>query len=334
MKTWKLVSGILSIILFVFMVFQSFAVGFANMILNTGEFSGLAGIVVALLILAGGIVSISTRSIGKDGDITLMLLFGIATLIGLTMAGTIYLDLYVWAFWGAINVITAIESFNQNNSEPKVVDTVNKTDISNYSTERITENKETYAIGAEENIDRSFKGEINKDVENLADQEAIANKRFMWVLFVIFVGIVFTVIIMSIYNIRFNRILTTEESSTKPALSEEISIDNNGGVSVKPSPVGDIFPNSARVSLTVDNVRGMDRKTIRLGLYEIYARHGMIFKDRDLKNYFNSKSWYKPLYTEEIDSIKETVFNSYEKDNIKFLERVEKYLHENGGKWD
>ncbi len=62
------------------------------------------------------------------------------------------------------------------------------------------------------------------------------------------------------------RILNTEESSTKPALSEEISIDNNGGVSVKPSPVGDIFPNSARVSLTVDNVRGMDRKTIRLGL--------------------------------------------------------------------
>lgn len=131
------------------------------------------------------------------------------------------------------------------------------------------------------------------------------------------------------------RILNTEESSTKPALSEEISIDNNGGVSVKPSPVGDIFPNSARVSLTVDNVRGMDRKTIRLGLYEIYAGPGMIFKDRDLKNYFNSKSWYKPLYTEEeIDSIKETVFNSYEKDNIKFLERVEKYLHENGGKWD
>ena len=251
MKTWKLVSGILSIILFVFMVFQSFAVGFANMILNTGEFSGLAGIVVALLILAGGIVSISTRSIGKDGDITLMLLFGIATLIGLTMAGTIYLDLYVWAFWGAINMITAIVSFNQNNSEPKVVDTVNKTDISNHSMERITENKETYAIGA---------------VENLADQEAIANKRFMWVLFVVFVGIVFTVIIMSIYNIRSNRILTTEESSTKPALSEEISIDNNGGVSVKPSPVGDIFPNSARVSLTVDNVRGMDRKTIRLGL--------------------------------------------------------------------
>ena len=157
------------------------------MILNTGEFSGLAGIVVALLILAGGIVSISTRSIGKDGDITLMLLFGIATLIGLTMAGTIYLDLYVWAFWGAINMITAIVSFNQNNSEPKVVDTVNKTDISNHSTERITENKETYAIGA---------------VENLADQEAIANKRFMWVVFVVFVCIVFAVIIMSIYNIR------------------------------------------------------------------------------------------------------------------------------------
>ena len=114
-----------------------------------------------------------------------------------------------------------------------------------------------------------------------------------------------------------------------------ISIDDNGAISVKPSAVGDIFPYSGRVYLTLDNVRGMDEKTVRLGLNEIYARRGKIFKDKDLKDYFNDKSWYAPLYIqEEFDSIEDTVFNSYEKDNIKLLERVENYLHENGGKWD
>ena len=176
-------------------------------------------------------------------------------------------------FWGAVNVITALVSFAQKNSESKKVDTVNKTDISNYSTERITENKEKYVIGAEENIDTSSKAEINvvlnKNVENLTNQQDIENKRFMWVLFFVIVCIVLTAIITSIHNIRFNEILTTEESSIKHTLPVDVSIDDNGSISVKPSAVGGIFPNSGRVYLTLDNVRCMDEKTIRLGLNEI-----------------------------------------------------------------
>lgn len=245
MKTWKLVSGILSIILFVWMMFQSFAVGFANIILNTGEFSGFAGIVVAILMLAGGIVSISTRNIGKDGDITLILLFGIATFIGAVMAGTIYLDLYVWAFWGAVNVITAMVSFAQKNSESNEVYTVNKTAVSNYSTERITENKGKDAAGVEENIDISSKAEanvvLNKGVENSTNQQDIENKKFIWVLFVVIVCIVFVAIIMNISNISNNEISTTEESSTKYNLSVDISsIDDDGAITVKSSVAGEI----------------------------------------------------------------------------------------------
>ena len=273
MKTWKLVSGILSIMLFVWIIFQSFAVGFANIILNTGEFSGFAGIVVAILILAGGIVSISTRNIGKDGDITLILLFGIATFIGAVMAGTIYLDLYVWAFWGAVNVITAMVSFAQKNSESNEVYTVNKTAVSNYSTERITENKGKDAAGVEENIDISSKAEanvvLNKGVENSTNQQDIENKKFIWVLFVVIVCIVFVAIIMNISNISNNEISTTEESSTKYNLSVDISsIDDDGAITVKSSVAGEIFPNSRKVYLTLDNVRGMDEKTICMKMVE------------------------------------------------------------------
>lgn len=61
MKVWKLVSGILSIILFVFVSFQSCAAGVSNALEANGEASGSAGIIVAILMLAGGIVSIATK---------------------------------------------------------------------------------------------------------------------------------------------------------------------------------------------------------------------------------------------------------------------------------
>ena len=68
MKTWKLVSGILSIILFALVAFQSCAAGMSNALEENGEVSGSAGIIVAVLLLTGGIVSVATRkSSGKGG---------------------------------------------------------------------------------------------------------------------------------------------------------------------------------------------------------------------------------------------------------------------------
>ncbi len=108
MKVWKLVSGILSIILFVFVSFQSCAAGLSNSLSNNGEISGSAGIIVAVMLLAGGIVSIATRNMqGKGGDIALIVLFVIGALIGFTMAGS-YSDLYIWAGWCLICAIIAV----------------------------------------------------------------------------------------------------------------------------------------------------------------------------------------------------------------------------------
>lgn len=108
MKVWKLVSGILSIILFVLVTFQSCAVGVANSLEENNEVSGTAGLFVAILMLAGGIVSIATRKAkGKGGNIALIILFGLAALIGFTSYGS-YSDLLIWSVWCAINVVLAI----------------------------------------------------------------------------------------------------------------------------------------------------------------------------------------------------------------------------------
>lgn len=113
MKTWKLVSGILSIILFFMVSFQSCAVGIGNTLSESGEASGSAGFIVAIMLLSGGIVSIATRNGGKGGNIALIVLFGIATLFGYTLAGS-FSDLNIWATWCLINVILAVIALVKN----------------------------------------------------------------------------------------------------------------------------------------------------------------------------------------------------------------------------
>lgn len=107
MKTWKLVSGILSIVLFIIVAFQSCAAGLANTLEENGESGGSAGIIVAIMMLAGGIVSIATRKGSKGGNIALIVLFGIATIVGFALAGS-YADLNIWAGWCLINAVIAV----------------------------------------------------------------------------------------------------------------------------------------------------------------------------------------------------------------------------------
>lgn len=114
MKTWKLVSGILSIVLFVFVTFQSCAAGVANTLEANGEVGGSAGIIVAIMLLAGGIVSIVTRKGSKGGNIALIVLFAIGALCGFALAGG-YGDLRIWAAWCLICAVLAVVSLVKGN---------------------------------------------------------------------------------------------------------------------------------------------------------------------------------------------------------------------------
>lgn len=114
MKVWKLVSGILSIVLFVIVMFQSCAAGVVDALEDTGGVSGGAGVIVAILMLAGGIISIATRNAtGNGGNIALVILYGLAALTGFTGYG-VYADLVIWSFWCLINAVLAVVSMMQN----------------------------------------------------------------------------------------------------------------------------------------------------------------------------------------------------------------------------
>ncbi|MDD6667628.1 MAG: hypothetical protein PUE58_06735 [Lachnospiraceae bacterium] len=108
MKIWKLVSGILSMVFFAIVVFQSCAAGLSNALESNGETSGTAGVFVAIFLLAGGIVSVATRNSGKKGaNIALFILYGLAAIVGFAGHGS-YSDLSIWAGWCLICAILAI----------------------------------------------------------------------------------------------------------------------------------------------------------------------------------------------------------------------------------
>ena len=107
MKTWKLVSGILSILMFLMILLQSCAVTLGTALGERIDLSGPAGFLVAVLFLTGGIVSIAVRgNEGTGGDIALSILFGLAALTGFAARG-IFQDLKVWGTWALINMILA-----------------------------------------------------------------------------------------------------------------------------------------------------------------------------------------------------------------------------------
>ena len=68
-----------------------------------------------------------------------------------------------------------------------------------------------------------------------------------------------------------------------------------------------------------DDISGYDRGQIRVLKNSIYARHGRIFKDAELREYFEQQSWYRGTRKE----IPAREFNKFENANIAFLLKYE-----------
>lgn len=81
------------------------------------------------------------------------------------------------------------------------------------------------------------------------------------------------------------------------------------------------FPYSDCMYLSAADLRGYSKGELRYARNEIYARHGRMFKDEKLQNYFNNCSWYRG--TIPADSFKDSMLNDYERANIKLIQEHE-----------
>ncbi|MGI5906490.1 MAG: hypothetical protein ACOX85_09580 [Candidatus Pararuminococcus gallinarum] len=123
MKTVKLIIGIISIVLFIIVMFQSCAAGIVEAIGDTGGNSGGAGIFVAFCLLIAGIVGVATRN-SKGGGITAGIFYAFGGIIGITNSG-VYKDLIIWsilAFVFAIVFIVGSAKMPKKVKQPKQED--------------------------------------------------------------------------------------------------------------------------------------------------------------------------------------------------------------------
>lgn len=125
-STGRLVVGILAIVLFVLVAFQSCAAGLSNALEENDSFSGSSGLFLGIFMLVGGIVGIVTRkSAKKSGPMTTGILFLIGALMGATSWESDYGDLQVWTIvsliFGLFYIVCAIRTKSRKPNNKDVV---------------------------------------------------------------------------------------------------------------------------------------------------------------------------------------------------------------------
>ena len=83
-----------------------------------------------------------------------------------------------------------------------------------------------------------------------------------------------------------------------------------------------ILPNSDSSYISYSDLYNLSQTEVSLARNEIYARHGRKFNTDSIREYFESKTWYEPYI--DPDDFSESVFNEYEKENIKTIVNYEK----------
>ncbi len=90
--------------------------------------------------------------------------------------------------------------------------------------------------------------------------------------------------------------------------------------------VGD-FPEASQKLLTEKDMQNRYAQELRVMRNEIYARHGYAFKLKDMRNFFEDKDWYLPIYSDvradltDIEKQNEALIKRFEKYNEKYYDQ-------------
>lgn len=82
---------------------------------------------------------------------------------------------------------------------------------------------------------------------------------------------------------------------------------------------GEDFPFTAQRVVSESELSSYSDRELSIMRNEIFARHGYIFKRADLKEYFSTKPWYNPQYSNVDNMLSKT-----EKKNVEIIGKVEK----------
>ena len=92
-------------------------------------------------------------------------------------------------------------------------------------------------------------------------------------------------------------------------VSEEEAIGGEDGI---------IFPNSSEEEITSEEIARLSDEELRYAINEIYARHGYIFNDDGLREYYEKYDWYEKRVAPSDFTME--LFNDIETKNVEALQ--------------
>lgn len=108
---------------------------------------------------------------------------------------------------------------------------------------------------------------------------------------------------------------TTETTETTEATTEATTEEQKNEY---------ILKNSSSEYISEADIKGFTKEQCRIARNEIYARHGRLFDDESLQEYFNSCSWYSGYISPS--DFSENSLNAYEKANLQTIIEYEKEM--------
>lgn len=75
-----------------------------------------------------------------------------------------------------------------------------------------------------------------------------------------------------------------------------------------------ILPDTCTTLIYKSDLYGLSRNQIQMLINDIYARHGYIFQDSEIRAYYERQSWYRGYYS-DMETVAQT-FNRIEQENI------------------
>ncbi|MBW8383089.1 MAG: YARHG domain-containing protein [Youngiibacter sp.] len=109
----------------------------------------------------------------------------------------------------------------------------------------------------------------------------------------------------------------TAENEPQPSTGEGTSNEDPEEWGLEPEEFGYVLDGSDSRYLTKLEFEGMTADTLRIARNEIYARHGRMFKDLAIQEYFDLCSWYTPSIAP--DDFQQALLNNYELENLKLI---------------
>jgi len=82
--------------------------------------------------------------------------------------------------------------------------------------------------------------------------------------------------------------------------------------------------NSSLQKFTESDLKNLKKIDLQILRNTIFARHGLTFKTKTIRQFFNQVEWYIPMYSNVNDKL-----TTLEKQNITILKRFEKYAEDN-----